>query len=664
MKIHSLSRFYVAELFLFRLSLMIGINLLDFQSLFSSLSNAPKWRLMRLSNFWALSISSIALLFLLPFTFLDTRLHLIIHQIAPALRNARTLFIKKTTKWFNFEKPYPPSNTIQFNCWDVFLIVILLIFSILFFIERIQWDYPDVFLGGDASNIVSFALANQHPEWYQMDFLLGDPENYQLYSQIHVPYIEWITKSQYIPNPTIALLTLLPVVTFTYLLGLYLLGRVVFQNQIIAFFFMSLNAFVAYLPIDDIGLTNDPLPRNLYLALYVYLILGFWVWRQNPKRWIGIAFLNGLLVYVHAVSYPFGTIFIFSGFLLFLPKDWQLPKKLSYLSLLLLLAFLPAMLFIQVYSNSAIDSRQLPNGVSYHEFMDLFTSYYNTPELHDIWGTSLEILKSLTHLGLLPFGLVGFFLSAFLAPNQKKELKLVFIWLFATVIISIILPSIERVIESYLMIQPLQVELFRNVIFLRFLLILVGLLGISKLLYFIRQPKYVTLPIIFLLLILNLRIYNHPRVIDLLSFSKTRYCILQQHKLFCQRESPLRQAIIYLREQTPIGSPVFFTENTRDTLPLVVRYMAYRPLVYSWKDRGLGFADPQKLLDWYSIYRTLNQYQKFERWLRRDPNSFFLYTKSLGSKYVVLPCPCPNSDQIDNAKVVFTNEAYSIYEIP
>lgn len=566
-------------------------------------------------------------------------------------------------RWIDFDKQDMPPIWRTFNRVDAIIALAILIFTILFCLERFQGDFPHILLGGDAANIVSFALANLHPEWFTGDFLLSDPQNFQLYFQFHVPYIIWLNK--WLGNPALALLTLLPVSMILYLWGLYWLGKVLFRHRLWAVSLLLLNALPLYLPVDDIGIMPEPLPRHLFQALLVYLLALVFLWKDKPKTWFVLAFAMGVLVYFHAVSTPAWLAALFGGWIVCLPPTWPWKQKLLFLFSLIVVLLIPLLPFVSNYQHSLGQARELPSGVSHAEFMQVFTTYYNTPDLHNILPTTKIILLQLALVGLLPFGLIGLILGGWLAGSRSKELCILVIWLAAIGLISVALPAIEKEIEARLQLLPLQTELFRGVRFFRFILSLVGLWGISLLVHRVHKPIPLAALFFTMVVIIVIRSYSNPRTLQLLQFPQTRQC-LQQGRLICQEPSPLVEVMLFIRDHTPQGSPIFFTPRYRDTTSLCVRYLANRPLVYSWKDRGLGSIRPEMFWQWYEIFKKLAKDKSPKKWLGRNPSDFIAYIKSLGARYLVLDCPCPEIPPSlqPTLPVLYENSAYKVYALP
>ncbi|MCS7247954.1 MAG: hypothetical protein NZ840_06900 [Anaerolineales bacterium] len=543
--------------------------------------------------------------------------------------------------------------------FDWLFVLFLVAFVTLFSIERIQWDYPHVFLGSDAANIVSFALAKNHPDWFAKDFLLSDRRNFEIYLQFHVLYTQVLER--WIGDATLAFLSLLPVTVLLYLGGLYFFGRVFLGSPAWALAFTALNALPIYLPVDDIGIQTDPLPRTLFHSLLLFLLAGLWQWRAQPQRWLLLAVGFGGLVYIHAVSAPMWVLAFLASCLFLMPRAWTWRQRAEWLvkaGLILSVVLVP---FVQNYLQNTFGGRTLPEGMSYAKFMEIFTSYYASPELHHPLSTAFSVLRILTEAGLIPLGVLGYIVG-FSSPEQRQKLLLVLLWLAGVVGFSVVLPYFEQLLERRLQVLPLQTEFLRGIRFARWLISLLALSGLQLLQAKIGRP-YASPLLLGLLLILTARMYYQPETLMLIRFPKTAECLLSQRRLLCQKSSPLRETLLFLRNHTPIDAAVFFAPKPTDTGALAVRYMAHRSLVYSWKDRGLGFARPEKLVEWHVAYSKLKRYKTSKRWLAKDPEQFLQFLKALGASHFIVMGSClPEDDSIGNLRVglVYKNSDYSV----
>lgn len=134
--------------------------------------------------------------------------------------------------------------------------------------------------------------------------------------------------------------------------------------------------------------------------------------------------------------------------------------------------------------------------------------------------------------------------------------------------------------------------------------------------------------------------------------------------LICAQKSDLQDVLTVLRDKTEPGSPVFFSDSAYDTLPLAVRYIAQRPLVYSYKDRGAGISDMDKLMGWYSIFSQLSAQESTTAWFKEDPQGLMDFVHNLDAKYLVLNMPISKTEMgILPANIFYENTTYTILEL-
>ncbi len=547
---------------------------------------------------------------------------------------------------------------------DWIFIILLLTFSALFTLERVQWNYPHVFLGGDAANIVSFALAKNHPDWYSKDFLLNERQNFDIYLQFHVLYTQWTEKL--FGDASLGFLSLLPITILLYLGGLYFLGRSLFDHPGWAIAFTAINALPIYLPFEEYGIQTDPLPRTLFHGFLAFLLAFLWKWRDKPERWWFLAAGLGGLVYIHAVSTPAWILAFFSSFLFLMPRKWNKVERIKWIGGLCLVTLITLIPFIQNYLQNTLQERQLPADLDYRSYIQIFTEYYGSPDLHDVLKTTKVTLSMLTQSGLLPLGILGLLAVTIRRDvKQRPQTVLVLIWFAAIIMISIIIPYFEKIVERRFEILPIQTELLRGVRFIRFLLSLSLFLGIKSILHN-RDKVYLSLLLGIGCALLAIWMYNNPKTLEMVMFPRTITCLKETKQLYCHRPSHFREAILFLREQTPIDAAIFFAPKPTDTSALAVRYMAHRSLVYSWKDRGLGFVRPEKLLDWYKIYSELKENKSPNRWLSRKPDQFINFMRDIGADYYVTlgHCTPPTGEPSEfQIRPIFQNADYSICKI-
>jgi hypothetical protein len=389
-------------------------------------------------------------------------------------------------------------------------------------------------------------------------------------------------------------------------------------------------------------------------ALLPFILTLLWLWRNNTKRWPLIAICTGLLTYIHAVGTPTIMALVILSFLFFMPNDWTLRKKIIYLVILSIIMLVVGSIFIGNY----LSIKQQVEPFDYETIIKLYRTYF-PPNILDVSRSAGLLLKFYWKTWLLPFGILGLIILWLLKFDSRKLSKLLFAWLLGTFIVSLLIPYIERIVESYLRILPIETELIRGT---RFFVPILGLLSLASLSQLSKMIK-IRFGKIFLGLIGIIFIGNYFsfRSNDFILLEKTRACI-QQGQLICTEKSDLQNLLTAIDETTPQKTSIFFSNNSRDTLPLAVRYIAKRSLVYSWKDRGFGFSHPNKMLQWHEIFTVIDQYPTTAEWYMKNPEDFIDFIKNLNAKYFVINKN--NLDiEVEIGELIYENQSYLLIRV-
>jgi len=97
------------------------------------------------------------------------------------------------------------------------------------------------------------------------------------------------------------------------------------------------------------------------------------------------------------------------------------------------------------------------------------------------------------------------------------------------------------------------------------------------------------------------------------------------------RKEAVYQELLAIARCVPPKAPVLATHNT-----LAIRYVALRPVVYSYKDGGiLSYTNPVALVEWYCKHTTMQRILK-----ERDPaqrlRELLEYAKTLSVQYIIV----------------------------
>ena len=485
------------------------------------------------------------------------------------------------------------------NRWDWLAVLTFLAFAGLYFLGRLQANYPVVILTGDGGNIASYAAALDHPDWFKNDPALGDSNNIGIYATIHIPLIRALVRMT--SDYGLAYAWLVLPQTFLQLLGFYILGRVLFKNCFWAFLLAFLTAMtVINIGLGEIwGVWQDALPRVTFQSLLPFLLALVLVWKDRPGRWPLLMVFAGLLVYVHPISAPAWGLAVLLSLWLLQPKDWNWRRRVMVmlgLGVLFLTAITP-------FAVNYLSYRGRDQAADYNTVMTILQAY-SPANLLDVPAALGSFLWNMTRNLLLPVALVGFAATWLLKKNDRTSVKVVLLWMAGLFITGTLIPFGERMVEQQLQILPLETELVRCIRYFVPLFLLFWLWPLAEL-----APRLVNLQARRAVIALGIVLFvlwgatNRPAVRDMLQavscFSKAR--------LVCTSPRPIDDLIVALRTQTQPGEGVlFFNEDTAYTSQtLSVRYAALRPLVYTLRDSGiLGYSNRSALPGWLA---TTNQ---------------------------------------------------------
>ena len=302
------------------------------------------------------------------------------------------------------------------NHWDWLAMLTFLTFAVIYFLGRLQGNYPVVILTGDGGNIASYAAALDHPGWFQADPVLGDLRNIDIYATIHIPIIRALNRLT--GDYGLAYAWLVLPQTFLQLLGFYLAGKgAVHQSQqqyrrysagrIVSGPFVL--AFLTAMTVINIGLGEiwgvwqDALPRVTFQSLLPFLLTLTLVWKDRPGRWPWLMLLAGLLVYVHPISAPAWGLAIWFSLWLLLPTGWNWKRRILTmlgLGVLFLLVLAP-------FAVNYLSYRGQDQAADYNTVMAILQTY-SPKNLLNVPAALGDFVWSMTRSLLLPVALAGF----------------------------------------------------------------------------------------------------------------------------------------------------------------------------------------------------------------------------------------------------------------
>lgn len=563
-------------------------------------------------------------------------------------------------KWLRISSRNGPElkQTLRFNGWDAAIGLIFLFMALILFLGRLQDSFPDIRLSGDAGNIASFAAAWAAPDHFQGDALLGDLRNIQIYSTVHIPLIRWL--HHLTGNYSLGYTLLLIPTIFMQLLGFYFLGRVLYLRRGWAF----LLAVVALMPVpinlgESWGIMADVLPRFSFQALLPF-VLGFaFLWRNQPKRWFFLMIFTGLMTFLHPVSAPVWGMGLWLGFWLFLPVLWSRRRKWLHMLSLGITFVLSLLPFIVIYVRNHVGG----TSTNYELVMQVIKNYFPADLLRPETVLA-EFARMLTPTPLIAVSLVSMALILILRRDDRRSPVLLLVWALDLLLMSIVAPWVEGYVERRLRIIPLQTELVRGIRYLIPLMLVTCVYFFNELERRLK-PRWAGVAVWVVGIVLAAGwIGVYPP--DVEAIQKEARCITQGQWV-CAQQTPQQQLIQALRTQTPIGSRIYTSEgnNTFDDYGLMVRYMAERPLVYSFKDRGLlVYSNDQALKSWLDTCLAVEQLDAI-----RSQTSIYLdqsleLAQKLGAQYMILKgVPESAVERLRGTKLVFKNSQYLLVEI-
>ena len=551
-----------------------------------------------------------------------------------------------------------PSASRRINRWDGLILLVFAGFAGLYFLGRLQGNYPVVILTGDGGNIASYTAAADHPAWFANDPVLGNSNNIGIYATIHIPLISLLNRLTGDYGMAYAWLVLPQ--TFLQLLGFYILGRVLFKNRFWAFLLAFLTAMtVITIGLGEIwGVWQDALPRVTFQALLPYVLALVLVWKDHPRRWPWLMVFAGLLVYLHPISAPAWGFAIWLSLWLLQPKEWKWSRRVLVM-LGLGIVFLAV---LTPYVINYLTYRGRDQGADYATVMAILRAYLPA-NLLDIPAALGSFLWNMTRNLLLPIAAAGFVATWVLKKEDRTPVKVVLLWVAGLFITSILVPFVEQVIEQQFHVLPFETELVRCIRYFVPLFLVFWLWPLAELARRLVNPRSRQAVILLGIALFGFwGATNRPAVGDMLHAA---ICLTKAH-LVCESSLPIDDLIVSLRTQTQPGEGVlFFNENPAYTSQtLSVRYEALRPMVYTSRDMGLmSYADRSALPAWLQVTKQWEALRAMSDPQQRLTGLVSL-AESLKAVYLVIDFPVkPEAIASQPVKVIMQNDVYTLLKV-
>ena len=545
------------------------------------------------------------------------------------------------------------------NRWDGLVVVLFLGFAGLYFLGRLQSNYPILILSGDAGNITSFAAAQAQPDLFRGDPVLGEGNLTGFYANIDIPIIKALAPLAGGDYAWAYTWLVFPHI-FLQLLGFYILGRVLLRKREWAFLLALLTA----MPFLDVGLGEfwgiwrDAIPRVTFQTALPYLLALTVVWRTRPRRWPWLMILAGLMVFLHSVSTPAIGLAIWLGLWAYHPQEWKLARRLGVmtgLGLLFILALSPfAINFLSYQAHGA--------SPDYDMVMKVINTYL--PEnLLNIPAALGVFLLAATRSLLLPLALLGGFILLRFGRVERRLVGMVLLWAAGIFLAAVVLPFTEHQVEAALRIPPIDTELARAIRYFVPLMLLFWLWPLAELAPRFVQPQ--ASRAVLLLGVLLLGGWTATHTPEGRRMLEAATC-LAHGSLVCGETRDSAGLITTLRSQTPDGARIFsFNESESSTSNMLsIRYDALRPMVYTVRDAGLFiYADRSAFKTWLETTQAVDNIRALDdpgaRLTKLEP-----LAKSLHADYLVVDfAVTPEQISAFPLDLVWQNDTYTLLKL-
>lgn len=556
-------------------------------------------------------------------------------------------FILRIYGWF--------TSRIHPKFLDILIISGFVVYATIYSLGRWNGSTPFIFLGSDASYISSYAAALDHPGQFASDYFLSNTAHVSSYLALHIPLIRLLNKL--VGSYGNAFLVLLPITIFLKLFGFYYLGKRLFKNRGLALLLAIITFPIVYTGAWDYwGLVGDVLPRNLFEILFPWLIVWSIEWIDKPNQWYLLSFILGLMTYVHSISA--GIVFFTLSFIYLCQSSSPFLKRMKELFInvaIYLIAIIPFVLIYTYYKNSA---KTVP--ISYQESISILNDLYGQNHI-DTLSIFLNLLKQLTFSGILPLALFAILLILIIRKfTPKRTYSILGFWILGIITISVIVPYIEKLLDSWLQMLSVQMMLARGLRFLPPLLL------IFILFIFHSQIKNTKFPNLVMGLCVSLVIacffvitsYNKQDPY----FNKEIKC-LSSAKLVCpsQQELDGEEIIHIIESQTTKDETILAIPPLSVPFTLAIRYQALRPLGYTQSDVTRMSDDPglqeqinQSMRDWKAL-------EHVDIFLRLK--SYLSLAKKMKADYLIIQKNDFPPQTIDILAPIYENESYALVRI-
>ena len=505
-------------------------------------------------------------------------------------------------------------------------LLVALGFALFAFLSQLSLCHsPDGFLGlsSDGANIAGFAAALDHPDLFERDPLLGNPDNFRFYLALHIPLIRTLAKAT--GDYGNAFVILVGPHILLQALGFYLLGIVVLRNRFWAVLFAVITLMLKWINLGTFwGAFDDAIPRVSYQALLPFLLAAAFHWRSKPAAWPWLMAASGALIYVHPVSAPGWGFALWVGIWLFLPKSWPLARRIKRMGLLGCVFMAVALPFLIHYLRSHAHGPT----VDYETVYGIMVARF-FPGFLDVGEAIADF--AVTTKEVLALGVLGAATMLWIRREEREGLTLVFAWMAGLLAVSALVPLVEQTAARALRHTPVEIDLVRGIRYVIPLMMLFWVWPFAEVSGRVRRPEIVLAVGIVLT---GWWVHRQPPKPALTTLENwwQGYFVREP-----DRHRALREALTAVNRLTPPGSLMLSTRA-----PTVVRFFSLRPVAYTWKDGGsLAYSNHEDLIRWYETAKECRRVHGLarEREAENDYTAAFdLYLglcRQLGAEYLL-----------------------------
>ena len=559
-------------------------------------------------------------------------------------------------------------SSLKFGKIDILIIIVLLAFSLILSKNLFGGHFMDYTqLSGDAANYASFAAAQKYPELFQTDPLLGNEENFGMFTFSYHVYLTRILEP-ILGNFGSAFMILQLPLTFLQLYGFYLLGRELYKNRLFGFLLSILVFIFVQMNLSEFwGYVTSPIPRFSFQTCIPFILLLALKQGHNPRKWPLILSITALLTYIHAVSAPAWSIAIILSLWFMAPNSTSGSEKRKWLFLSLCLFVVILLPFSVRYFHSTLLADQTIN-VS-DAIQNIMT--IRLPEgqidfnaaIHDFL---MVLLQDIPHQILLFVSIISFGLMNFVTRNspESKRVAAVSMWVIGIFIGSVLFTMFDYGIAILLGRNPIQIQFIRslrNFFPLMYIFFLWPFVLFSRKIS--RDKSFAKLIGFILALVCAVFVFEWGRVNG---FENTPLMTLtmdcwQSGKIVCsERELLETRAEFYekLQEMTPENSKILGDD-------LAIRYFSLRPMAFSKKDGGvLSETNHTALLEWYRFVQSYDEIMLLKNDWQTYIDEYTAFANQVHADYLIVEKAYYAQDYYPvELTLVFSNESYSLFEI-